>query len=87
MEQDRKPKDKPMHLYTISLTREARIYNGERTASSISGAGKTGQLDVKEIRMLPNTIYKNKLKWIKGLKYKNRTYKTLREKHKQNTLT
>ena len=26
MEQDRKPKDKPMHLYTISLTREARIY-------------------------------------------------------------
>ena len=45
------------------MTKEARIYNGEKTASSISGAGKTGQLHVKnEIRTLPNTIYKNKLK-------------------------
>ena len=30
------------------FTKEARIYNGEKTASSISGAGKTGQLRVKE---------------------------------------
>ena len=30
------------------MTKEARTYNGERTASSISGAGKTGQLHVKE---------------------------------------
>ena len=28
--------------------KEARIYNGEKTASSISGAGKNGQLHVKE---------------------------------------
>ena len=50
MEQDRKPKDKPMHIYmvTLSLIKEARIYNGEKTASSLSGAGKTGQLHVKE---------------------------------------
>ena len=27
---------------------EERIYNGEKTVSSISGAGKTGQLNVKE---------------------------------------
>ena len=27
---------------------KARMYNGEKTASSISGAGKTGQLHVKE---------------------------------------
>ena len=27
---------------------EAKIYNGEKTVSSISGAGKTGQLHVKE---------------------------------------
>jgi len=27
---------------TLFLTKEARIYNGARTASSISGAGKTG---------------------------------------------
>ena len=45
------------------MTKEARIYNGEKTVSSISGAGKTGQLRVKnEIRTLPNTIHKNKLK-------------------------
>jgi hypothetical protein len=30
------------------LTKEARIYNGEKIASSISGAGKTGQLHAKE---------------------------------------
>ena len=28
--------------------KEARIYNGEKTVSSINGAGKTGQLHVKE---------------------------------------
>ena len=45
------------------MTKEPRIYSGEKTASSISGAGKTGQLHVKnEIRKLPNTIHKNKLK-------------------------
>ena len=30
------------------LTKEARIYNGAKTASSINGAGETGQLHVKE---------------------------------------
>ena len=29
---------------TLFLTKEARIYNGTKTASSINGAGKTGQL-------------------------------------------
>ena len=32
---------------TSSLTEEGRIYNGEKTASLVSGAGKTGQLCVK----------------------------------------
>ena len=32
---------------TLSLTKEARIYNGAKIVSSIS-AGKTGQLHVKE---------------------------------------
>ena len=27
----------------------ARLYNGEKTVSSISGLGKTGQLHVKEL--------------------------------------
>ena len=33
---------------TIFLTKEVRIYNGAKTASSINGAGKAGQLYVKE---------------------------------------
>ena len=33
---------------TLLLTEQARIYNGEKIACSINGAGKTGQLHVKE---------------------------------------
>ena len=33
---------------TLSLTNEAGIYNGEKTISLTSGAGKTGQPLVKE---------------------------------------
>jgi len=33
---------------TLSLTKEARIYNRAKRSSSINGAGKTGQLHVKE---------------------------------------
>ena len=33
---------------TLSLTKEARIYNGEKTTSLKSGSGKTGQPLVKE---------------------------------------
>ena len=32
----------------LFFTKDARIYNGAKTASSINGAGKTGQLHVKE---------------------------------------
>ena len=36
------------HIYGhLSLTKEARIYNGEKTISLTSGAGKTGQPLVK----------------------------------------
>ena len=44
MEQNRKPRDKSI----LSLTKEARIYNGEKIISLTSGAGKTGQPLVKE---------------------------------------
>ena len=38
----------PAPMDTLSLTKEARIYNGEKTTSLTSGAGKTGQPHVKE---------------------------------------
>ena len=33
---------------TLFFTMEAKIYNGAKTASSVNGAGKTGQLHIKE---------------------------------------
>ena len=33
---------------TLSLTNEAKIHNGEKTVSSVSNAGKTGQPHLKE---------------------------------------
>ena len=35
-------------IYQLSMTKEARIYNGEMIVSSISDIGKTVQLHVKE---------------------------------------
>ena len=52
------------HTYGhIILAKEARIYNEEKIVSSIISSGKTRQLhDKSEIRTLPNTIHKDKLK-------------------------
>ena len=48
---------------TLSLTKEARIYNGGKPISLTSSAGTTGQPLVKnEPRTLSNTIHQNKLK-------------------------
>ena len=42
MEQDRKPRNKPMLLWVLFfLIKVARIYNGAKTTCSINGAGKT----------------------------------------------
>ena len=49
MEQDREPRNKPMHLWSINLRQRRPEYTMEkRQNSSISNAGKTGQLHVKE---------------------------------------
>ena len=38
----------PCTYDTLSLTKEAKIYNEGKTVPSTSGAGKTGQLCAKE---------------------------------------
>ena len=65
-------------MVNYDMMKEVRIYNREETISSISGAGENGQLNVKknEIRMLANTIHKNKLKINHKHKGKAGHYKT-----------
>ena len=43
------------YVYLI-FTKEVRIYNGAKTASSINGAGKTRQLRVKKKRKLEHFL-------------------------------
>ena len=65
---------------TLSLTKEARIYNGEKTISLISGAGElVNHLKKNETRTLSNTIHKNKVKIIKDLNVRPESVKVLEE--------
>ena len=68
------------------MAKKARTHNGGKTVSSISGAGKTGQLCLKnEIRTLSNAIHKNILEMDKRSECKTEYHKSLRRKYK-NTL-
>ena len=51
VEQNREPRNKPTLTWSIK-TKEARMYNGEKTTSSINGVGKTGQLHGKELNWI-----------------------------------
>ena len=48
MEQESRYRNKPTHLRSIYLRQRRQEYDGEKTVSSICGAGKTEQLHVRE---------------------------------------
>ena len=49
MEQKRKPRNKPMHIWSIDLQQRRKEYTmGEKTAFFVNGVGKTAKPHTKD---------------------------------------
>ena len=87
MEEDRKPRNKLMHLWSTDLQQKRQEYTWRKDSLFTSGAVKTGQLICKIMKLAHSVIPYTKLssKWIKDLRLD--TLKLLEKNIDQNSLT
>ena len=78
MEQNRKPRYKPTHIWPINMIKEPWVYIGEMTASSTTGVGKLDSyMQENETELLSNSIHKSKLEMDQRSECKSWNHKTV----------